>query len=231
VFENLKNIKHLHHAYFVPSVSEETLLYLEKILNEFGVQTRGTPDYIVWKGETFGVDDARDIKRKQGVKNFSGKQCFIIYATTITLEAQNALLKVLEEPTPETHFFICIPHEGTLLPTLLSRMVVLSTKRKEQKGATALAFLKGTPGERLKFLEKEILGKDKDEIERSEILSFLNLLEKEISDAFHKNEFKTRKEVENAVGAIYSARSLISKNQGSAKLLLENIALITPSLV
>ena len=42
-------------------------------------------------------------------------------AELLSLEAQNALLKILEEPNPDTMFILTAPFEGSLLPTIVSR--------------------------------------------------------------------------------------------------------------
>lgn len=53
-----------------------------------------------------------------------------VYAGRITTEAQNALLKVLEEPAESTKIVICVPSVAELLPTILSRVMVLASERE-----------------------------------------------------------------------------------------------------
>lgn len=50
-------------------------------------------------------------------------------AESMTEEAQNALLKVLEEPPLRTHFIINATHIGSLLPTIVSRCQVFQLHR------------------------------------------------------------------------------------------------------
>lgn len=45
----------------------------------------------------------------------------ILFANMLTEEAQNSLLKTLEEPTEMTRFILTTPHERFLLPTICSR--------------------------------------------------------------------------------------------------------------
>jgi DNA polymerase III gamma/tau subunit len=79
--------------------------------------------------ETFGVDEGRELKEAQLSKSFGGgKKIFVISFETITVEAQNSLLKVFEEPTPDTHFFLISRTGSRLLPTLRSRIVFLQTE-------------------------------------------------------------------------------------------------------
>ena len=48
----------------------------------------------------------------------------------ITVEAQNSLLKLLEEPAKHAHFFVIIPSTHLLLPTMKSRMSLLDMKQE-----------------------------------------------------------------------------------------------------
>lgn len=52
----------------------------------------------------------------------SGRRCIIIDdAETMSDDAQNALLKVLEEPTEAVHFIITSHRPGNIVPTIISR--------------------------------------------------------------------------------------------------------------
>jgi len=52
----------------------------------------------------------------------SEKKCIILCGSTFRKEAQNSLLKVLEEPPKNIIFIILTTSKSTLLPTILSRM-------------------------------------------------------------------------------------------------------------
>lgn len=49
-----------------------------------------------------------------------------VTASAIAFEAQHALLKVLEEPPATTRFVFCLPSVAGLLPTVLSRFMVVT---------------------------------------------------------------------------------------------------------
>ncbi len=49
----------------------------------------------------------------------------LITARSIAVEAQQALLKILEEPPATTRFLIILPDKASLLPTVLSRLSVM----------------------------------------------------------------------------------------------------------
>jgi DNA polymerase III subunit delta' len=64
------------------------------------------------------------------LKPVSGdRKIFIIKAFSITHEAQNSLLKTLEDPVPGTGFILLIPCADRLLPTLRSRFFVIKRQR------------------------------------------------------------------------------------------------------
>lgn len=69
------------------------------------------------------IDSIRNLKRELSRKSFSGgyKVCLIDDADKMNLQAENALLKTLEEPTPDTVIILITGKPYRLLPTVLSR--------------------------------------------------------------------------------------------------------------
>jgi len=69
------------------------------------------------------IDSIRNLKRALSRKSFSGgyKVCLIDDADKMNLQAENALLKTLEEPTPDTVIILITGKPYRLLPTVLSR--------------------------------------------------------------------------------------------------------------
>ncbi len=55
------------------------------------------------------------------------KICFIESADLMTLEAANALLKILEDPAPHRYFVLQTKYPKSLPPTLVSRCLILSS--------------------------------------------------------------------------------------------------------
>lgn len=74
-------------------------------------------DYAVLK-----VDDAREIIREATLAD--GERVIILTSLAVTREAQNALLKLLEEPRAGVTLAWCLPSKGILLPTILSRVMI-----------------------------------------------------------------------------------------------------------
>ena len=75
----------------------------------------------VYECDEFKVDDAKAVMREAYIAEESTKH-LIIVATTYRIEAQNALLKLLEEPPRNIVFILIAKSKTALLPTIRSRM-------------------------------------------------------------------------------------------------------------
>lgn len=83
------------------------------------------------KPNTIGVDDIRaQVNNDVGIKPYSGprKIYLINEAEKMTVQAQNAILKTLEEPPSYAVILLLTTNVNALLPTILSRCVVLNMK-------------------------------------------------------------------------------------------------------
>ncbi len=70
---------------------------------------------------------------------FTSRQVFIIdEADKMNIQAQNAFLKLLEEPAPNIHFLLTTHTPHTLLPTVLSRVQRLPVKLISAEDSKAL---------------------------------------------------------------------------------------------
>ncbi|BCZ17393.1 DNA polymerase III subunit delta' HolB [Helicobacter sp. NHP19-003] len=67
------------------------------------------------------IEHAHEIKRRC-VLSFSGQKVFVIAALSLNIFAQNALLKILEEPPKNTLFILITKHPSALLATICSRL-------------------------------------------------------------------------------------------------------------
>ncbi|MBD5545716.1 MAG: DNA polymerase III subunit [Lachnospiraceae bacterium] len=97
-------------------------------------QSQNQPDIITVlheKPNTIGVEDIRTkINYDIGIKPYSSPRKIYIMneGEKMTVQAQNALLKTLEEPPAYAVIMILTTNLETLLPTILSRCVVLNMK-------------------------------------------------------------------------------------------------------
>ena len=209
----------LHHAYFfIEHRAEEIISKLKHFLeNTVGVKTSGNPDFWHGKFNTLTIDHARDIADSSQRRDFSGgKKVFIIQADFITEEAQNALLKVFEEPTDGTHFFIISPQD-ILLPTLRSRMVVIESKVESEK-LKEKSILNLKMKDRLAKV-KEITDAISDEEKtKQDAIALLNQIEKELYDLGTEKFADSLKVCESARASLYDRGAPV-------KIILENLML------
>lgn len=86
----------------------------------------GHSDLFFFDRPDFSIEDSRDLVDVNSRKPAKGdRKAILISLNSISHQAQNALLKVLEEPRPGTIIFILTNTASIFLPTVLSRVHVL----------------------------------------------------------------------------------------------------------
>lgn len=71
--------------------------------------------------EDFKIEDAKEVI-SEAYKSESQTKTLILGAKSFTIPAQNALLKILEEPPNNIVFILLAPNKSTFLPTVRSRL-------------------------------------------------------------------------------------------------------------
>jgi len=165
--------------------------------------------------EKFGVNEARQLVKDAHLRPVAmSKQLFVVRAQFITLDAQNTLLKVFEEPPQSTRFLLIVPRDFIVIPTLLSRCEVIEGDSTVSKNDVYEVFVLSSHAERLALID--LAQKKKDVQWQREIKN--GLIE------YLKTHTEQLKELE------YVARLLLTRG-ASNKLLLEHAALIMPSRI
>lgn len=181
----------------------------------FDLQSRDIQDIYTSR---LGIDDARELVRKAYNRPVDAIEQYLVVRTDfITLEAQNALLKVLEEPPESTKFIFVVPQGFIVLPTLASRFNEVSADEKPTSyldNEVFSSFLKEGYKERLANIEQAMKKKD---VEWQQLIK--QGLVQYIGDPTKTND--SLRELE------YSARLLLTRG-ASNKMLFEHIALILP---
>lgn len=126
---------------FIAKIFAETLLCEQKGTEPCGechsckqAETQNHPDIIFVTHEkpiVIGVDDVRDgINNTVMIKPYNSpyKVYIVEEADKMTPQAQNALLKTIEEPPAYAVFILLCSSTEVMLPTILSRCVVLNMK-------------------------------------------------------------------------------------------------------
>jgi DNA polymerase III delta subunit-like protein len=197
-----------------------TIAPLLELLETVGIQTHGNPDLYVREYASFGVDEARELALRASSRAISSeRRVFIVVVSGMTIEAQNALLKTLEEPAAYALFFFVVPSPQMLLPTLRSRAQVLHVETGAHEHAIdARLFLRSSPAERLALL-KPLLEKDDDDVRNlAPIIGFLNDLETSLANGAVSHR--------QALESVYRARKYMGDKGSLTKALLEQVALL-----
>jgi len=132
------------------------------------------PDFLVVEEATsIGIERIRSLQDNLSLKPFGQEKkiAFLPQAETITIEAQNALLKTLEEPSEKTLLILCAPSPEWLLPTVASRCQIIQLPVMSQVNLTEEEFKKFLEifneisqegiGERFKILEDLQISSDR----------------------------------------------------------------------
>jgi DNA polymerase III delta prime subunit len=106
---------------------------------------------------TIGIDLVRDFERELALtpRNSPAKVGVLTDMDRLTPEAQNALLKTLEEPPPHTYIIGTTNNPEALLPTVRSRMSVVRLMDIARKSDTSilLKLLRESPGQRITTID------------------------------------------------------------------------------
>lgn len=93
--------------------------------------TQNHPDTLYFPtGEKLGIAEAGKIRKHFSLKPYSagGRMAVLEDAAEITIEAQNALLKTIEELPKEAILLLGASSDANLLPTILSRCEIINLK-------------------------------------------------------------------------------------------------------
>jgi DNA polymerase III delta prime subunit len=225
--ETLKVRGDLHHAYLLTGNREiVTKALFEFLSKDLNFSTKGNPDLHHYEYESLGIDDGKMLQSYAIQKALGEYKIFVASFGTITREAQNALLKLFEDPKERTHFFLIAETEEVLIPTLRSRLLVLDmTETASLDGAKKKAkdFLAFTKTERLSSL-KDFLEEKNKQI----IYNFLGALEVVL---YEKSKEKGEREgALKGLAEVTRSKQYIFDRSASLKLLLEHVAVSVPRI-
>ncbi len=133
------------------------------------------PDFLFLESAgSLGIEEVRNLQRFLKLKPYGGERKFVFIseAQALTEEAQNALLKTLEEPAESSSLILTAPDYDLLLPTIVSRcetiqlpaasQINLSEKELAAAKEKLIQLLAASLGERFTLLEKWGIYQDKE---------------------------------------------------------------------
>lgn len=218
-----------HHAYCLIGNNFARVRLISLLEKKHFISAERNADFIDKTYDTFTIDDARELKEQSGIKPMAEgiKKIFILTMNGITVWAQNALLKLLEEPAEYSHFFLIIPSAHLLLPTVKSRIsfIQLDKEKSEVNSDTAALdearkFLKLDTKKRLEFVKNLLDDILKEKKNKQDAINFLDNIEQAV---YGDIGIKKGKRI---LETIDIARKYANDRAPSLKMLLESVALV-----
>lgn len=222
-----------HHAYLIEGDRADAFAALDAVLMAHGIVVAGNPDVTKEVYELFTIDDARAFRARMIERAVAGSVKYSALAVRFFMyEAENALLKVFEEPVPGTHFFVVVPNADFLLPTLRSRFALVRTtdvRPVDDRIAKGRAFLKKSAPERLAeiaaFIE-EYKDEEKHDAQKGAALALLDAIERAL--VADRKDAPFPPETSRAFKEIWKCKDFMRDRGASTKMLLEHLSLILP---
>ncbi|HSE35315.1 MAG TPA: hypothetical protein VLB83_04300 [Candidatus Paceibacterota bacterium] len=223
--------KTLLHAYVIEgeiAASRDALF--AHLAAAWGFQGHADPDLFLYTASPFGIDDARNVRERGQMRPIGERKYFVIATENVTLEAQNALLKTLEEPAPDTHFFLLVRTSETLLPTLRSRVRIVRhdagvpAPADPKRGESDMRnFLAMDLGERLSAIGKiDAAKKDHPDDAKREARALLDTIERTYASRPYDPHAR------RVLSEVIDAKRRLAGRSPSLKMLLEYVALLVP---
>ncbi len=221
-----------HHAYFYEGDASLAEAVGESARADMGF-TEHDPNVAVRRYDKFGIDESRALRELAQLKSTGDRALFVLAASSITSDAQQALLKLFEEPQKGTVFVLVVPH-GVLLPTLRSRCLTFPLAPKGESAAEKKAdteareFLKCSYKERTERIAKLI--KDNDDDVRGRAREFLSALEREVYVEFNKAAGDKKRARAHELSEIALLRGYLADRSASLKMIFEHLAATLPQV-
>lgn len=210
-----------------PNIREKYLLKLASYLLERELKYKeliSLPDvhYIKTDEKSIGIEEIKMMQKEMMYQPYSEKYqlCIFFDCQKLTHEAQNALLKTLEEQPETTAYILLLDDEKNLLDTILSRGIKHFVKEKveEEEEITKPSILSLTLIEKFKKVEEW------NELSNQEIVENLKKIQLYFRSVLHER-MKSDLDVEDIkhnIGVVDTAAERLQGN-GNKKLVLENM--------
>lgn len=215
------------HAYLTTGDIEQGIAHAVSYAKEhLGLEDAGATDLTVLRYVNFTIDDVRDFSQDAYAAPTQGDaKAVVLAASRLFHEAQNAMLKLFEEPPAGTTLFLVVPSEGLVLPTLRSRLTLLpGTSVGNGAGARFLAL---SQADRKKYFDKlyERTKSDKQEEKREARREALELAQ-ELTKELRKDEVFMEG---GLLGDLVSFTKILHDSSAPVKPIFEHLLIVLPS--
>jgi len=140
---------------------------INKICRTLGINFfPNQPDCLILRPQkSIGIEQVRQVKNFLNKKSWQGgaqKIVVVWQADLLTIEAQNAFLKTLEEPPPNSLIFLAAANQAAFLPTILSRCRLINLPPNANRTALASDFSQLTAPLKQRLKIAESIAKNRD---------------------------------------------------------------------
>lgn len=213
--------------------------YIQKYCNELSIDRF---DITIIEKETaikqnvnsIGIEEVKNMQKKLFLKPIKSpvKAVILEDAQMLTVQAQNALLKVLEEPPDNTIIILSSETKETFLPTILSRCKVIELEQESQKFTDKeikdlTEFIEKLPEMPIseKFKKAETLAKDKEKAINWVEKLILLLRQKLLQEATNNSNKETLNSQLSILNSLLPLRTLLKTTNVNLRFAIENTIL------
>ena len=170
------------------------------------------------------IDTARDIISWANTP-YNDEKVGLISFHTAGIPAQNAMLKILEEPRAGVRFVLVTSNKESLLPTVISRLHVISLEESKRKNGNVAEFLETKPTSRMKLpCIADLLAREDEEGRKDRESARVFLLS--LGEHFVGAKGISKKHAEE----IFECASYASDPSTSIKAIFEYLSLLLPQV-
>lgn len=150
----------MHHAHLLVGSRSSALTHTPYASAE------GNPDILYTYYERMSIAHVRTLIHEAMLRPVrESERVFIIATDSILEEAQNALLKLFEEPNAHSVFYLIVPRLDMLLPTLRSRLNVLDVEEEKRTQDSFISFCTLHYTERIACIAERLKAEDTSWVE------------------------------------------------------------------
>jgi hypothetical protein len=215
-----------HHAYIYEGSTAVFDALVGDAAAQMGMEVHNNPDIYARLFDKFGIDEARALSHQAAMSSTNGKALFVMGTSAITTEAQQSLLKLLEEPQPGVVLVMLLPL-GVALPTIRSRTQTYpkfdhAASTHGEDAVQAQKFVSLSNKERSAMITALLKGEDGA---KDRARDFVNSLEVVLFTHIAKHP-----DIREALVDVAKVRSYLSDRSPSLKMLLEHLAAVLPKV-
>ena len=151
-----------------------------KLESEFGIN-----NLRFFISDDFLLENAKEVIAEAYIAE-KDEKILVIQANSFRIEAQNALLKIIEEPPRNIKFIIATQSKNLLLPTIRSRMLIENNLTKKPKITLDLNLKTLSLKELTSFIDQKIADEQAQKFGKNELKELVGVIVTKAVDAGYK---------------------------------------------